>query len=69
MVREPQARGTDTLLGAPGRDRTCDLVLRRHSLYPLSYGRVGTGGAYREAPPSVASPDQVLDTRGRVAGR
>jgi hypothetical protein len=27
--------------GAPGRDRTCDQVLRRHSLYPLSYGRMG----------------------------
>ena len=25
--------------GAPGRDRTCDQVLRRHLLYPLSYGR------------------------------
>src|SRR5579885_1966694 len=24
---------------APGRNRTCDLVLRRHALYPLSYGR------------------------------
>ena len=24
---------------APGRIRTCDLVLRRHALYPLSYGR------------------------------
>ena len=27
------------LMGAPGRDRTCDQVLRRHLLYPLSYGR------------------------------
>ncbi len=26
---------------APGRNRTCDLVLRRHALYPLSYGRAG----------------------------
>jgi UDP-glucose 6-dehydrogenase len=26
-------------VGAPGRDRTCDQVLRRHLLYPLSYGR------------------------------
>ena len=26
-------------MGAPGRDRTCDQVLRRHLLYPLSYGR------------------------------
>ena len=28
-------------LDAPGRNRTCDLVLRRHALYPLSYGREG----------------------------
>jgi hypothetical protein len=25
-------------LGAPGRTRTCGQVLRRHLLYPLSYG-------------------------------
>jgi hypothetical protein len=24
-------------MSAPGRNRTCDLALRRHSLYPLSY--------------------------------
>ena len=24
---------------APGRNRTCDLALRRRALYPLSYGR------------------------------
>jgi hypothetical protein len=28
-------RGTS----APGRNRTCDLALRRRALYPLSYGR------------------------------
>ena len=28
--------------GAPGRDRTCDPLLRRQSLYPLSYGRLAT---------------------------
>src|SRR3954468_18243898 len=27
-------------LNAPSRNRTCDLVLRRHALYPLSYGRL-----------------------------
>src|SRR6476659_7808612 len=27
-------------LNAPGRNRTCALVLRRHALYPLSYGRL-----------------------------
>jgi hypothetical protein len=32
-----------TRRGAPGRDRTCDQVLRRHLLYPLSYGRSGLG--------------------------
>ncbi len=26
--------------GAPGRNRTCDPVIRSHLLYPLSYGRV-----------------------------
>jgi hypothetical protein len=26
---------------APGRNRTCDLALRRRALYPLSYGRGG----------------------------
>ena len=26
---------------APGRNRTCDLSLRRRTLYPLSYGRLG----------------------------
>src|SRR5450830_2123307 len=25
---------------APGRNRTCDLALRRRALYPLSYGRL-----------------------------
>ena len=28
------------LSGTPGRTRTCDLLLRRQALYPLSYGRV-----------------------------
>ena len=27
------------LSGTPGRTRTCDLLLRRQALYPLSYGR------------------------------
>ena len=26
---------------APGKNRTCDLCLRRAALYPLSYGRSG----------------------------
>src|SRR6187431_435255 len=28
-------------MNAPGRNRTCDLALRRRTLYPLSYRRVG----------------------------
>src|SRR5699024_6757856 len=32
---------------APGRIRTCDQVLRRHLLYPLSYGRWPAPRAYR----------------------
>ncbi len=27
-------------MGAPGRIRTCGLLLRRQTLYPLSYGGV-----------------------------
>ena len=30
----------DGINGAPGRIRTCDLRLRRPTLYPLSYGRL-----------------------------
>jgi hypothetical protein len=34
------ARGSTTIrISAPGRNRTCDLSLRRRTLYPLSYGR------------------------------
>ena len=32
----PHSRGA---VHAPGRNRTCDLALRRRALYPLSYGR------------------------------
>ncbi len=31
--------------GAPGRTRTCDPLLRRQMLYPLSYGSLATVGA------------------------
>lgn len=27
-------------LGAPGRTRTCNLLIRSQTLYPLSYGRL-----------------------------
>jgi addiction module HigA family antidote len=33
--------GRRGIRGAPGRNRTCDLALRRHSLYPLSYRGLG----------------------------
>jgi hypothetical protein len=32
--------------GAPGRNRTCDQVLRRHLLYPLSYGGAASCSVY-----------------------
>ena len=35
----PYWNGASWTVGAPGRNRTCDQVLRRHLLYPLSYGR------------------------------
>jgi hypothetical protein len=36
-------------VGAPGRIRTCGLLLRRQTLYPLSYG----GGYWVTAPMGV----------------
>jgi hypothetical protein len=43
FVKMTRAGGSDRLTwglaGAPGRDRTCDQLLRRQSLYPLSYRR------------------------------
>ena len=29
-----------SILGARGRSRTCDFLLRRQALYPLSYTRI-----------------------------
>src|SRR3954447_24376111 len=37
-AKAPHLRG---LVSAPDRIRTCDLLLRRQALYPLSYGRRG----------------------------
>jgi hypothetical protein len=41
---------------APGRNRTCDLALRRRALYPLSYrrseGQSSRGGRLRRPPPT-----------------
>jgi hypothetical protein len=36
-LRKPLNEAVD----APGRNRTCDLALRRRALYPLSYRRFG----------------------------
>ncbi|CCB74512.1 protein of unknown function [Streptantibioticus cattleyicolor NRRL 8057 = DSM 46488] len=47
-VREAAGPAASHVLGAPGRTRTCGQVLRRHLLYPLSYGgRAGAAGALR----------------------
>jgi L-alanine-DL-glutamate epimerase-like enolase superfamily enzyme len=40
------------MVDAPGRNRTCDLSLRRRTLYPLSYGR---GGVRSLAPVDVTA--------------
>ncbi|ETJ01163.1 MAG: hypothetical protein Q605_AUC01123G0005, partial [Actinomyces urogenitalis DORA_12] len=37
MKRLEQFRETPFVVGAPDRIRTCDLLLRRQTLYPLSY--------------------------------
>lgn len=49
-----------TQMSAPGRTRTCGQVLRRHLLYPLSYGgRVVAGGLEPGVGWSVALPGAV----------
>src|SRR5688572_33343118 len=48
---------------APGTIRTCDLSLRRRTLYPLSYGR-GEGKSVAGAAPAAPA-----DSRGLVAAR
>ena len=35
----PDAASSPVEVGAPGMIRTCGLLLRRQTLYPLSYGR------------------------------
>ncbi len=50
-AESPAGAGPST--SAPGRIRTCDLLLRRQALYPLSYGRE-TGRLY----PRRATTDQ-----------
>ena len=49
--------------GAPGRNRTCDLALRRHSLYPLSYrGKEGPESS-RPSRGGGGEGDRTLDLR------
>src|SRR4051795_5299947 len=57
--------------GAPGRDRTCDQVLRRHLLYPLSYGRSRRRSSHHSWPGSGSiTPHEVggMDTTSAVTG-
>jgi len=54
---------------APGRTRTCDQVLRRHLLYPLSYGRLGTarqGATHGPALADAAVGPQRTDPFSRM---
>jgi hypothetical protein len=50
---------------APGRNRTCDLALRRHSLYPLSYRglRIEAGALPRPRRVGGGEGDRTLDLR------
>jgi hypothetical protein len=43
LRRQVKIRSLGTAPNAPGTIRTCDLPLRRRTLYPLSYGRVRSG--------------------------
>ncbi len=51
----PAAIACSHLCDAPGRNRTCDLALRRRALYPLSYGR-GEAASLASEPWSGAEP-------------
>jgi Protein of unknown function (DUF3309) len=46
-------------VGAPDRIRTCDLRLRRPTLYPLSYRRAGAGDPQSSSRPPSGS-EQAL---------
>src|ERR1700728_2472065 len=52
-------------IGAPGRNRTCDLALRRHSLYPLSYRGREPAGRSEDSGPGFGGGegDRTLDLR------
>ena len=52
---------------APGRNRTCDLSLRRRTLYPLSYGRRrGTSVARWSFRPAIVTLAARRDVRDRA---
>ncbi len=46
---------------APGRNRTCDLALRRRALYPLSYGRGDSGECTGHSRPAVLDSGHLVD--------
>ena len=52
-------------MSAPGRNRTCDLALRRHSLYPLSYRgqELKAGGFASGLDNGGGEGDRTLDLR------
>jgi hypothetical protein len=60
---------------APGRTRTCDQMLRRHLLYPLSYGRIRLDAGRLPRPRAVSGavssqlPLRVLPGRSQGTGR
>jgi hypothetical protein len=51
---------------APGRNRTCDLALRRRALYPLSYRR--SSGSVAAKTSSSLRPSAATDTAGAARG-
>ncbi len=50
-------------MSAPGRNRTCDLALRRHSLYPLSYRGKDRPESNRPPKGGGGEGDRTLDLR------
>src|SRR5690606_14132564 len=54
--------------GAPGTNRTCDPLLRREMLYPLSYGGVAPIVATCSAPARPASMTATVVRHGASAG-
>jgi hypothetical protein len=64
MLMDVAGRERKWRKSAPGRNRTCDLALRRHSLYPLSYrGRNLEAGAFAGLGCGGGEGDRTLDLR------